>query len=121
MAKKVLDFDRFLAEKVKDTIEVVVYGRKLEIRNEIPAIVPIMMARANEEGGNANLSVFKAADIMFGKENVNALCEAGMTASEFTELLQSVFQMINGKSDDDDEDEGVLDGDSGEAKKDPNP
>ena len=43
---KILDFDKFISEKKKETITVTVLGKDYPVSMEIPAIVPVMMARA---------------------------------------------------------------------------
>ena len=119
MAKRTLNFDKFMREKNNDTIVVNVMGIEIEVKSEIPAIVPIALARAEEGGGQgAAISLFKAADIMFGKEVMDDLCARGMTASELSTLLQKLFAMINGtdETDDNDDDPGILDGETPEEK-----
>lgn len=120
MAKKVLNFDRFLKEKSNDFIEVTVLGKTLKIKSEIPAIVPIMMARAKETGESASTAVFVAADIMIGKENLDELCEKGLSTEELTMLLQKLFAMING-TDEEEEEMEVSEGEPVESKETPNP
>lgn len=103
--KKVLDFDQFMAERNRETIEVKVFGKTYTVRKEIPALVPVMMARA-EESTDSTLSgrmILRAADGWFGKEVVNEFCDMGMTTAELSNLVTQLFRAING-TDDDDED-----------------
>lgn len=115
MANKVLNFDKFIAEHNKEQVEITVYGKVYKVPCEIPAIVPVMMARA-EQDANAVLSsqmIIKAADSLFGTEAVNEMCNHGMTAPMLTELVKRTFDAINGKVDEDeDEAEELSDEDS---------
>ena len=114
MANKVLNFDKFISEHNQDKIEVTVYGKVYKVPCEIPAIVPVMMARA-EQGANEMLSsqmVIKAADSLFGAEAVNEFCAKGMTGPMLSELVKRMFDTINGKTDDDDGAEELSDEDS---------
>ena len=115
MAKsKVLDFDQFMAERAKETIDVKVYGKTYKIAKEIPALVPIMMARS-EEDEDASLSgqmILRAADGWFGKEVVDEFCKNGMTTNELSNLVTQLFRAINGDSEDDDDAEEYSDEDS---------
>lgn len=103
---KVLDFDRFMEERAKETIDVKVYGKTYKIAKEIPALVPIMMARS-EEDENATLSgqmILRAADGWFGKETVDEFCRHGMTTTEISNLVTQLFRAINGTADEEDDD-----------------
>ena len=102
--KKVLNFDKFISEKENETIEVTVYGRKYFIPAKIPAIVPVMMARAEDDPAAGTRMVMKAADVLFGQKAVNQMCENGMSATELADLVQRVFVLINGDDSDEDED-----------------
>lgn len=104
---KILNFDLFMQEKKKETLEVTVFGDTYEVPMEIPAIVPVMMARA-EEGINDNEStraVMLAADALFGRENVNKMCRKGIGAADLASLVQKVFGIINGQGQEDDSQE----------------
>ena len=105
MAKKILNFDKFISEKTADTIELTIFGNTFEIPAVIPAIVPVMMARAEDDPATGTKMIMRAADIMFGKDRVNDMCEKGMTAGELADLVQRVFLMINGNDEDDDSEE----------------
>lgn len=114
---KVLNFDKFIREKEHETIEVTVYGDVYTVPMEIPAIIPVMMARAEEEMDTVMRTrmVMRAADSMFGVEGVNKMCQKGMSARSLGELVETVFAQING--DDGDEDEAQeLDDESGKVQ-----
>ncbi len=90
-----LDFDRFLAEKEKEMLPVRVMGKVYEVRPEIPAMVPILMARSEEMGeGDATRLVLRAADALFGKEAMDEMAEKGLSVDELAELVRQVFARI---------------------------
>ena len=115
MAKKILEFDKFMSEATKETIEVTVYGKTYTVPCRIPAIVPLMMARAEEladqSSRNAEYTrmVFKAADAMFGKDNMTEITSQGMSVEDLSSLVQMTFDMINGKEIEDDDEEEMDD------------
>ena len=113
MSKRILNFDNFMAEKDEEPIIVRVYGEEYKVKPEIPAIVPVMMARSNEEmsEGDASRMVLRAGDILFGEENINKFCKKGMSIENLGSLIRQVFDMINGKSIDDDDAETLSDED----------
>ena len=110
---KVLDFDLFMQENSRETIDVTVYGDTYKVPMEIPAIVPVLMARA-EMDNDASVSmkmILTAADSMFGAENVDKMCKKGMSAKSLAQLIEKLFQIINGKDDGDDEEQEITDED----------
>lgn len=48
MASRTLNFDNFITEKKAEPVFITVFGKEYKVKPEIPAIVPVMMARANE-------------------------------------------------------------------------
>lgn len=118
MANRVLNFDKFMNEKKHEYITVTVFGKDYKVKNEIPAIVPIMLARAGEDANNSDvgLAMMKAGEIMFGKEAVDEICEAGASVEQLSQLFKMVFQMVSGQDiDGDDMDEAEYDDTSGKA------
>ena len=111
MSKRTLNFDNFMMEKKEDPIEVTVFGEVYKVKPEVPAIVPVMMARSNEEMSEADASmmVLRAGDIMFGKNNIEKFCEKGMSVNDLGLLIRKVFDMINGTGLDDDDTETLSD------------
>lgn len=105
MANRTLNFDNFMSEKNKEYIEVTVYGKKYRVKREIPAIMPIMMARANESTKREEvmLSILRAGDIMFGKDAIDEFCEKGMSSNDLAELIQQTFNMISSEDVDGDD------------------
>lgn len=96
---KVLDFDKFISEKKHEYLVVKAYGKEYKVKMEAPAVVPIMLARAAEDGdaNQVGLAMMKAGDIMFGKQAVDDMCEAGATIPELGALFRKVFSMISGQ------------------------
>lgn len=111
---KTLDFDKFLSEKNKETLDVTVFGKVYRVPLMIPAIVPVMMARSEEnlDQNESTKMVYRAADALFGEDAVNEMCAKGMAGKDMAELVQSVFNIINGKEEDDDEAQELSDEDS---------
>lgn len=111
---KVLNFDLFMQEHEKKMIDVTVFGETYTIPMEIPAIVPVMMARAEEslDPAAATRMIMRAADAMFGAENVNKMCASGMSAKNLTTLIEKLFAEINGGGEDDEEAQELSDEDS---------
>ncbi|MBQ9301291.1 MAG: hypothetical protein IJ214_12370 [Clostridia bacterium] len=123
MERDMLDFDRFLSEKKKAYVTVSVFGKPYRVRREIPALLPILLARAEAEGQAAEMgkALLKTGDMLFGAENVDGFCRQGMTAEELTELVEQTLALICGKKPENDtetlEDDGSREADGGEAAK----
>lgn len=113
---KMLNFDQFMQEHEKRTIDVQVFGETYTVPMEIPAIVPVMMARAEEsmDPAQSTRMVMRAADAMFGSEAVNRMCQKGMSAKNLAELVQRLFTEITGSDEDDEAQE--LDDESGKVQ-----
>lgn len=111
---KTLNFDLFMQEKKKEAIDVTVFGKVYQVPCAIPAIVPVMMARAEDsiDGSESTMMVMRSADAMFGKAAVNEMCSNGMSSENLANLVTMVFQKINGNDDGDDEVEELTDEDS---------
>lgn len=117
---KVLNFDKFIQEKNRETIDVTVLGKTYKVAAEIPAIVPVMMARseATDDKQLATRMVMRAADAMFGKDAVNEMCDNGLSAANLADLVQRLFEQINtANTDDDDESEELSDDDNYKAAR----
>ena len=99
---KTLNFDLFMQETEHRTLDVTIFGDVYTVPMEIPAIVPIMMARAEENMNPAESTrmIMRAADAMFGTEAVNKMCRKGMTAKNIAKLVEKLFSEINGSDDD---------------------
>jgi len=112
MSKRTLNFDNFMDEKNAETIDVIVYGKCYKVKKQIPAFVPIMMARANEDTdqGQVTLSILRAGDVMFGKKAIDSFCEKGMSIEQISNLIMQVFNMISNEDvDGEDVDEATYD------------
>ena len=114
MSKKTLNFDKFIEEKQLEKMEITVRGRVYYVTPRIPAVVPIMMARAEEELSTAetNRLVLRAADALFGREGIDQMCADGLTVDEIGTLVQKTFSMINGDDDGDNDEQELTDEDS---------
>ena len=107
---KVLNFDQFISEKKRETLTVTVFGHNYEVPMEIPAIVPVMMARAEEEmdAQASTRMVMVAADSLLGKENIDEMCRNGLSAQDLSQLVQQLFQQINAPDEEESEEEEEL-------------
>lgn len=111
---KTLNFDKFLSEKKQETLDVTVLGRVYRVPMMIPAIVPVMMARAEEnmDETQATAMIFRAADALFGKEAVDKMCADGLSGKDMADLVQAAFSIINGTNTEDDDAQELTDEDS---------
>lgn len=115
---KTLNFDLFMSEKERETITVTVYGKEYKVPCRLPAIVPLMMARAEKladqtsrNAAYANM-IFSAADALFGTKQMDDICSNGMDVEQLSLLVQKVFVLINGQEEDDGEVTELTDEDS---------
>lgn len=111
---KVLNFDQFMSEKKQETIQVTIFGKEYEVPAQVPAIVPVMMARAERTKNpvdNTRMIMF-AADALLGNAAVDELCAKGMGTPDLVSLVTMLFQKINGPDDEEDEAEELTDEDS---------
>lgn len=111
---KVLNFDQFMSEKKQETIAVTVYGKEYVVPAQVPAIVPVMMARAERTKNpvdNTRMTMY-AADALLGNDTVNELCDKGMSGQDLANLVTLIFQKINGPDDEEEEEEELTDEDS---------
>lgn len=114
---KLLNFDQFISEKEKHVLDVQVFGKTYKVPMVIPAVVPVMMARAEAgmDPAKSTKMIMRAADAMFGAANVDQMCRDGLGAKDLTTLIEKVFAEIN--SDDDEDDEAQeLDDESGHVQ-----
>lgn len=115
---KTIHFDLFMAEAQKETIAVVIGGRTFTVPARVPAIVPLMMARAeklaDQQSRNAayTKAIFGAADALFGEKQMNEICAMGLSAEQLSLLVQQTFNAINGVEEDDGETAELTDEDS---------
>ena len=125
--RKTLNFDQFLQEKNGETITVVIYGKAYRVPMAIPAIVPVMLARAEEDmdAAQASLLLTRALDLMLGRGSVDELCRKGMTSAQLSLLARKLFTAVTqGLSGEEEEAQELTDEDSrktarGERKKKP--
>lgn len=115
MEHKILNFDQFMRERTNETMTVTVFGKNYEVPMKIPALVPVMMARAefSLDAAASTQMIMRAADSMFGTEAIDEMCRNGMGAKELADLVQRIFTMISGTdADNEDEVQEVSDEDS---------
>ena len=99
MTRDMLDFDRFLSEKRGETVTVRVYGREYRVKKEIPALLPLLLARAGEGAAEEmGKALLQTGDLLFGAENVDGFCRKGMTAEELTALVEQTVTLICGQT-----------------------
>ena len=106
MANKIIQFDLFMNEKNHDTITIKnIFGRDITVRAEIPAIVPVMIARAEnmKDANEQTRMIMRAADGFLGPATVDELCTKGMTAEQLVQLMLKLFAIINGGDEGDEE------------------
>ena len=105
---KVLEFDTFMQEAKGENLTVRVGGKDYSVPPKIPAIVPLMMARAeklaDQSSRNAAYSKMIFTDALFGEKAMTEICESGMTVDMLSLLVQKTFALINGVEDFDEED-----------------
>ena len=94
-----------------------VFGKEYKVKPYIPAIVPVMMARANDSMDpemTARMLV-RAGDTMFGPEAIDELCGAGLTTEQLGTLIKKTFDLINGENVDGEGEETISDEDGAVA------
>lgn len=96
MKGDMLDFDRFLAEKQKEYLSVRVDGRVYRVQRAIPALLPVLLARADAEQDRAGTGrvLMQLGDAMFGRKAIDGFCRAGMTAEELNRLIEQTLTAI---------------------------
>lgn len=98
MSGLTLDFDRFMSEKRAEYVTVTVYGRPYRVKREIPALLPILLARAGEEApAKMGEALLRAGDVLFGPENMDGFARKGMSARQAAELVERTLGMICGQ------------------------
>ena len=100
MERDMLDFDRFLSEKREACVTVTVFGKPYRVKREIPALLPLLLARAEADGQPAEMgkALLRTGDLLFGAENVDGFCRQGMTAEELTALVEQTLTLICGQN-----------------------
>lgn len=115
MASRTLNFDNFMVEKKEEPILVTVYRKQYPVKPAIPAVVMITLARASDgemSDADSALMIYRAGDILFGKEAIDEMCRKGMSAEQLANLIKAVFETVNGKNVDG-EDTEEMDDESG--------
>ncbi|MBR6029223.1 MAG: hypothetical protein IKP40_09025 [Clostridia bacterium] len=126
--RRTLNFDNFIMEKDREPVYVTVFGKEYPVRPEIPAIVPVQLARAGLKAsddvseGDSAMNLIRAGDIMLGREAMDEICAKGLSTADLGALIMKLFELVNGTSVDGDEseeldDESGLEAAGGKAKK----
>lgn len=102
---KVLNFDKFMAEKKEEFIDVTVYGKTYKVLAQIPALVPVLMARAEVALNQLESTkmLMRAGDALLGRAGIDELCAKGIGATDLATLINQLFLKINGAEDEDEE------------------
>ena len=97
-----LDFDRFLSEKRREYVQVTVLGKSYRVCREIPALVPLLLARAGEDGDRAQLgrALLRTGDVLFGREIMDDFARQGLSANDLTALVERTINLICGAEQD---------------------
>ena len=106
MAKNITDmqrknrfksFDDMLAETTNETITIRVYGKDYTIPAQMPAIIPVMMARFEDDPEAMQRLTYLAGDHLFGHEAVTEWASHdGFTKEKLETIVSEVFKMIYG-------------------------
>lgn len=99
MAKKIFrSFDSFISEMKHETASFEMFGKTYEFEKRMPAILPLELARYDDEDGIPPRVMFKSAYAIFGKATIDDLCKhPGFDLEVLGELLKWAFDVINGK------------------------
>ena len=100
---KLLDFDNFLAEKKRQSVEVKVYGKVYKVKKEFPAALVIELARIAETGGKMNAAdegrlTLKMGEALFGKAGFQEICGKGISVEDLAQLVHRTFALVSGKN-----------------------
>lgn len=112
MANKYYDFDQFISEKESEYITVKILDKEYTVQKEIPALLPVLMARHEGSIDQQEQSrlLLRAADMLFGEGAVDEMCKKGLSTKSLIKIIEKLFKLI-GANDDDDSEE--LDDESG--------
>lgn len=114
MANKFYNFDKFISEKDREQVTVQILGKSYSFNRQIPAILPVLMARQEGIINRAEQTklLMKAADVLFGSKAVDQMCADGLATDDFVVIIQKAFELV-GSNEEDDSDAEELDDESG--------
>ena len=100
MAKKIFrSFDSFISEMKHETASFEMFGKTYEFEKRMPALIPLELARYDDEEDIPPNIMFRAAYVIFGKATIDDLCKhPGFDTEVLNELLKWAFVVINGKN-----------------------
>lgn len=116
MANKYLDFDRQFSEMKRETITVRLFGEDVTIPAQIPAIIPIELARYEAKSNVPMPVLIRAANMLFGEKITEWAQRPDFTADMLGEIIVRVFGAINGTDEGDEEPEALTEDDMATAK-----
>lgn len=112
------DFDKQFSEMKRETMTIKMFGREYTFAAKIPAWLPLELSRQEEGEEVSNFIMFKAAREIFGEATVKEWRELpDFDTTMLTQVIQTVFQMINGTFDGDEEPAEVSEEDMGAPAK----
>lgn len=90
-----MDFDRFMQERERRTIEVRVFDRLWQVPGEIPAWIPLAMAGGS---GDASMIVARAAEVLLGRAFIDETAKhPRFSVEDLKDLVITLFKLINGQ------------------------
>ena len=112
------DFDKQFSEMKRETMTIKMFGREYSFIAKIPAWLPLELSRQEEGEEVSNFIMFKAAREIFGDEAVKSFQKIpDFDTNMLATVIQTVFQMINGTFEGEEESSEVSEDDMGEPAK----
>ena len=112
------DFDKQFAEMKRETMAIKLFGREYSFTARIPAWLPLELSRQEEGEEVSNFIMFKAAREIFGDATVKEWRKLPeFDTNMLTMVIQTVFQMINGTFEGEDEPAEISEDDMGAPAK----
>ena len=97
MAKNVRNFDAMISEMNHETIAFQIFGKTYEIEKRMPALIPLELARYDDDAAIPLRVLFRAARSIFGEDTLNELCKhPEFSADVLSKLIAWAFDAING-------------------------
>ncbi len=98
---RTLEFDRFMDEREKKTIDVRVFGKSWEAPASVPAWIPLTFARAERDGMELGRVSLRAAELLLGDAFVRETAlHPEFSAEDLQALVGKLLQMILGGEED---------------------
>lgn len=113
MAGKFIDFDRQFAQMQHDTITIQLFGKQYTVPAIIPAVVPLELARYDDQKAVPTKVILRAARLIFGDALDEWATHPEFSSDMLGDVIKGVFKMINGDADGDAEE--ITEDDAGDA------